>query len=119
MNKKVITLIITIVLIVIAYSAPVFANLDSAMSQMKGVTNVSGNSQMVSMGNKVIGVVYYAGIVVAVGMVMISGIRFMMASPDEKASIKKQSIPFLIGAILVFSAVNVMKIVGNMTEWIK
>ena len=118
MNKKIITVIITIIVLIVC-SVPAFADVSSAMSQMKGVTNVTGNSQMVGMGNKIIGVVYYVGIVVAIAMVMISGIRFMMASPDEKASIKKQSIPYLIGAILVFSAVNVMKIVGNMAEWIK
>ena len=37
---------------------------------------------------------------------MVLGVRYMMGSAEEKAEYKKVMIPYLIGAVLLFAAVN-------------
>lgn len=118
MPKK-IAISLFIILILLSCTTQVFAE-PPGMSTMQGISNISqGNSGLTNMGNQVIGIVYAVGIAVAIGILMILGIKYMMASPEDRASIKSSAIPYLIGAILTFGAVNIMKIVADMAEWVK
>lgn len=38
---------------------------------------------------------------------MLLGIKYMLGSTDEKASYKKSMLPYLIGSIMLFGAVNI------------
>ena len=49
--------------------------------------------------------------IVAVAAVVIAGIRYMFASADEKADIKKQTIVLVAGAVLVFAATYILTLV--------
>ena len=49
-------------------------------------------------------------------MVTILGIKYMLASPGEKADVKKQIAPLLIGAVLLFSAVNIIQIIAKFAD---
>ena len=42
---------------------------------------------------------------------IILGIKYMYSSPEDKAEIKKKLVPFIIGGVLVFGAVQLVKIV--------
>ena len=48
---------------------------------------------------------------VAILMLIGLGIHYMYIAPEAKAQYKKQAVPFVIGAILVFAAVAIMKII--------
>lgn len=118
MIKKVIINLFAFI-VLFAISMPVFADAPgySAMSQ---INNASGGSSMVKeAGNQIIGTVYIVGVIASVGSMMIMGIRFMLASPEGKADLKAQLVPYLIGAILIFAAVNVMALVEKMAGSIK
>lgn len=64
--------------------------------------------------NLVYKILVVLGISVAVIMSGILGIRFMMGSTEEKAQVKEQLIPFIIGCIVVFGAFSIWSIVVNM-----
>lgn len=51
--------------------------------------------------------------ILAISAIIIAGLRYMFASADGKADIKNQTIILIVGAILVFSAVEVAKFVAN------
>lgn len=51
--------------------------------------------------------------VAAIAAVVFSGLRYMFASANDKADIKKQTITLVIGGILVFAAVPFTKLVVN------
>lgn len=58
-------------------------------------------------------------VVVAVGVAMILGIQFMMASADEKAKVKEAIMPFAVGCMVVFGSFTIWKIavnIGNDSE---
>lgn len=54
--------------------------------------------------------------ILAVAAVVIAGVRYMFASADAKADIKKQSIGLVVGAILVFAASTVINFIITVTE---
>ena len=113
MKKKIITTLLTLIFVVFALSIPVFAN-PPGSSSLQDINNPWGtNTQLRRAGNKVIGIVWVVGGVASVIFLMMLGIRYMIASPDEKAQVKQQLIPFVFGAILTFGAINIIGIVGT------
>lgn len=64
--------------------------------------------------NMVLGLVQVIGYIVSVLMVTIIGIKYIFTSPDGKAEVKKQLIPFLIGALLLFSGTV---LVSTISRW--
>lgn len=56
------------------------------------------------------------GISIAVIMSGILGIRFMMGSTEDKAQVKEQLIPFIIGCIVIFGAFSIWSVVVNIGE---
>ena len=65
------------------------------------------------VGNKILGLIQAVGTFISVGGLMILGIRYMIGSTEERASYKKSMLPYIIGAILLFGAVNITSIIYN------
>lgn len=63
--------------------------------------------------NTVIGLIQVVGTGVAIVMVTIQGVKYLMASPSDKATVKHSAVPILIGCILLFAAVNIVKIIAD------
>ncbi|MDE5830160.1 MAG: pilin [Clostridia bacterium] len=68
------------------------------------------------IGNVALGLVQVIGTFLAVGVLMILGIKYMVGSAEERASYKKSMLPYIVGAILLFGAVNLTAVVVNMTS---
>ena len=64
-----------------------------------------------NVGTNVVSIITTVGIIVAVVVLLILGIRYMMGSASEKAEYKKTMIPYLIGAVLIFGASAIAKAV--------
>lgn len=60
---------------------------------------------------KILGVMQWVGIAIAVGMIIFCGIKFVMSGAGEKAKVKETLIPILIGAVLIACAVTITEIV--------
>ena len=54
--------------------------------------------------------------ILAIAAIVVAGIRYMFASADQKADIKKSLVVLVIGAILVFGASTVAKIIMDATN---
>lgn len=118
--KKVISLIVMITMIlgcvtfVCAESSggdPGIAGLTSAMS---GVTTMaSTGSKIGQVINNVIGLIQMVGSGIALIVITLLGIKYLLASPGEKADVKKQILPIIIGCALLFGAVNLMAAVAS------
>ena len=66
--------------------------------------------------NQVIGMLQYAGSGIALIMVTWCGFKYMMASNEAKADVKKQVLPIVIGAVLLFGAVNLVGIIQGIGQ---
>ena len=73
----------------------------------EGITNVGGT---------IVNIITTIGIIVAVVVLLILGIKYLMGSASEKAEYKKTMIPYLVGAILIFGASAIAKAVIAMSE---
>lgn len=75
--------------------------------QVDGINNV---------GKNIVSIITTIGIIVAVIVLLILGIKYMMGSASEKAEYKKTMIPYLVGAVLIFGASAIAKAVIAMSE---
>ena len=85
-----------------------------AESALNNITISYDNGTVTDMGGKIASVISTVGVVVAVVVLLILGIKYMMGSASEKAEYKKTMIPYLVGAILVFAASAITKVVISM-----
>ena len=72
--------------------------------------NVNANSatEFNGIGSTVLSYIQWFGYAMAVGMLLYVGIKYMMASANEKADLKKASINYVIGAIVVAAATTIV-----------
>ena len=57
-----------------------------------------------TIGGNIVNWIWGISIVVAVVVLMVTGLKFIVGSTQEKAEYKKTMIPYLVGAILIFGA---------------
>ena len=81
------------------------------VNDLKG-TEVS-NSNLTTVGEKILGIGTTIGSVVSVFVLVMLGIKYMMGSTDEKAEYKKTMIPYIIGCILVVSTTTIVSFIYN------
>ena len=117
-TMKILMFIATAVL-VMAMGASVVYGANFSPTDVKANTSVQGTEQIKSLGGNIVGIIQTVGIVLAVVILMILGIKYMMGSAEEKAEYKKTMIPYIIGAVLIFAASNVAGMIYDWASTIK
>ena len=103
MNKKLVKILTTVLLIVMMVSV--------AASQITGSTDGTRSTEIANVGKSIVGILQTVGIILSVIVLIILGIKYMMGSAEEKADYKKSMIPYLVGAILIFAASALAQVV--------
>lgn len=106
--KKIFSLLITLSLICSSISYALPPDLNPSMSMP--------DSKIESIVPEILGLVRWIGYAVAIGMLIYIGIKYVMSAADEKANLKRASINYLIGAIVVFAASTVMGWIKTFVE---
>lgn len=117
---KLISILLFVAMISISLTTVVSASgIDAAnlANQLKGNTSAVQGDVM-NIGNQIIGIITTVGVVVAVVILLVLGIKYMMGSASEKAEYKKTMIPYLVGAILIFGASAITKVVVGLASGI-
>ena len=94
----------------------------SALDTMKqglqgGMT--SGGTAVAGLGKSIVGIMQVVGVVVAVVVILVIGIKYLIGSAEERAEYKKTMIPYLVGAILIFAATTIVNVVYNLASSIQ
>ena len=114
MSKKTLTKITLITLILLTLlNTIVNDNIDTNIN-----ISTETRTEFKSIFESLLGFLQTAGSIIAVVTILIIGIKYMSASTDERAEYKRNMVPYLVGAILVFSTVNIVQIVYNFMEGI-
>ena len=116
--RKFISLISIILLVNILFGISTYADTTvtdtssviEAMEDAKS-ENMAGESNISKIINTIIGLLQITGTGISIIVVTLLGIKYLMASPSEKADTKKSIIPIAIGCVLLFGAVNLMSAV--------
>ena len=119
MSKKTMKILTTVatILLIVSMGASVVYGLTP--KDMEANTSATGTSEVQSLGQNVMGVIQVAGVVIAVIILMVIGIKYMMGSAEEKAEYKKTMIPYLVGAILIFAASTIANVVYKFATGLK
>ncbi|MBO5476516.1 MAG: TrbC/VirB2 family protein [Clostridia bacterium] len=103
--------IIMVLLVVVA--TPVFA-LD--LNETFNNNNAGGSNTANRIINNVWGTVLLVLQILAVAAIVFAGVKYMFAGADEKATIKNGLLVLAIGAILVFGASTVVKLLMDVVS---
>lgn len=116
---KILPIIMTVLMVLTAIS-PVFAGAEALLGSVQPSPENSSATTFWEVGNNVLGIIQIVGTLIAVGVLMVIGIKYMMGSAEEKAEYKKTMLPYIIGAVVLFAAVNIAKAVvsvaGSITQ---
>ena len=125
MNKKIIKTIcfvIPVVLVLLVVSNNVFAFNQMDVGKINEALKGDENGQLPVSASaktsilKVWGTVLLILQILSVAAIVIAGIRYMFASAEGKAGIKKQTIGLMVGAVLVFGASGIIGLITNITN---
>ena len=104
--------IVTVLLMITLVCTNVFAAID--MDQITADKDLGDADQaMTDMGSTILTFVTNAAMILSVVLIAVLGVKYMMGSTEEKAEYKKSLLPYIIGAVLVFAAGAIGKMVVN------
>lgn len=96
MNKKLISMFLTFIFCM-AFCINIYATGSIITSAI--IASVTG--EIGNMASDVLGYIQYIAWAIAIGMIIYVGIKYMMASANEKASLKSGTINLIIGALVI------------------
>ena len=105
MKKNKMTKILTVIIFISAMLFIVGCQTNNVMAAdvndiyIRNITDIDSTNIV----GKVLGIVQAAGYVAATLVLTLKGIQYIWSSPDGKADIKKQFIPYFIGILILFS----------------
>ncbi len=109
-SMKIVSILMMAVMMIMV-ATPVFADVNPG-SAISGINpSYSGNTDFVNKMGKIIGFLQWAGAIAGVLIIAIFGIKYMMGSLEEKAEYKKTMVPFVVGAVVLFAAPQIAKLI--------
>lgn len=109
--KIIIAMILILLTIIILSNITLATTLDEF-----NTTKVPAGPEFNNIGNATVRVLTTIGMVLSVIVLVVLGIKYMMGSVDERAEYKKTLMPYVIGAILIFSASSIASIIYNIAK---
>ena len=106
----VLTILLAIINVVLATDIP------GKIDQIAQGNSSADTTKVVNLGATIVTIMQTVGIVVAVVVLLILGIKYMMGSAEEKAEYKKTMIPYLVGAVLIFASTTIVNVVYNIAN---
>lgn len=117
-SKKIFLRILPVLIVLmVVFTTNVFAD-NAGFSNFNGDMQVNANTggKTVKVIGNVWGIVLTVLQVAAIAAIVFSGVRYMFASADSKADIKKQMIWLVVGGVLVFAASTVVKLITTVAN---
>lgn len=114
---KVLSIALIVLTVLLAISNVLLAtDIPGKIDQIAKGNSSADTSKVVNLGATIVTIMQTVGIVVAVVVLLILGIKYMMGSAEEKAEYKKTMIPYLVGAILIFASTTIVNVVYNIAN---
>lgn len=115
MSKKVIKILMVLLIIILVLTKICYtAEIDT--EAYKDIYDKSDTNKIINLGGKVLGVVQIISVATGVIMLIILGMKYMVSSVEEKATIKQKLIPYVIGAFLIFAGTKFLQIIQDLAK---
>lgn len=117
-QMKIISVLLIIMTLVgvlgtVSLAAP---NLEDKIGSIAEGKDSIQDGKIIELGKAIVTIMQTVGIVVAVVVLLILGIKYMMGSAEEKAEYKKTMIPYVVGAVLIFASTTIVNIVYQLAN---
>lgn len=111
---RIISTILLTIMLVTSIAGVVFAapDIDKTIGDIDGA-KAGDTTKVTTIGGKITNIIQVVGIVVAIAVVLIIGIKYMTGSVEQKAEYKKVMIPYIIGAVLLVAGTSIVKVIFN------
>lgn len=108
MNKtmKIISTLVTALVLVAVLSQGVFAAYDSVISGLEG-GSAADTSAITGKAQTWLATIRNVSAIAAVFVITFLGIKYMMGSVEEKAGYKKSFIPLIVGIVIIVAATTI------------
>ena len=114
--KKILLTVLPVMMLVLVVFVTFGSNVLATGVSTEFPAGNTGSSTVDTIAKNAWGTVLSVLQILAFAAVVIAGVRYMFASADQKADIKKGMIYLIIGAILVFASSTIIKVVVNATN---
>ena len=101
--NKVVVKIVSMILITMAIISITVSCFALTPTDITGTDNPTGSTEIQNLGNNLVGIFQVVGVVLAVVIIIVLGIKYMLGSAEEKSEYKKSMLPYLVGAALIFA----------------
>lgn len=116
-NIKIIAILFLLVLLIFSATTYVQADIDINPEKYNpGKLTLEESKRAVTMAGKVLKIVRTCGVIVAMIAVSIIGLKYMLASLDEKAKYKENAIPYIVGCALLVLCTSLPSIIYNIIQ---
>lgn len=112
--KVISTLLLTIMLVASIAGTVLAVDPNTVLNGLNGNGNVQTND-LTEVGNNIVTIIQVVGIVIAVIVLLVIGIKYMMGSASEKAEYKKTMIPYIVGAVLIFAGTSLVRVIYSLS----
>lgn len=114
---KLISVLLIVLTIVLTLSNVVMASdIPGKIETISKGNSSADTDKVIQLGATIVTIMQTVGIVVAVVILLILGIKYMMGSAEEKAEYKKTMIPYLVGAVLIFASTTIVNVVYQLAN---
>lgn len=119
--KKIIIILIMMIMMIMMIAMitepyKVYATTIDVNAYKPNIEGVDSANRATTIANSITNILAVIGTVVSVAMLIILGIKYMIGTVQEKADYKKTMGPYLVGAVMVFSITQILKIIASMVS---
>ena len=112
--KVISTLLLAIMLVASIAGTVLAVDPNTVLNGLNGNGNVQTND-LTKVGNNIVTIIQVVGIVIAVIVLLVIGIKYMMGSASEKAEYKKTMIPYIVGAVLISAGTSLVRVIYSLS----
>ena len=117
---KVVIVALIAALLIFSLSTEVSALKFDEINETTVTANASDTTGAADSLNRIIGsamtVVQVVGVGVAIIMLIVLAIKYISAAPGDKADIKKHAVVYVVGAVVLFGATNIIATLVEFTN---
>ncbi len=118
MKKKIISLILISILLI--FSFQIYSTGFDYSSQVDKMMKGDGNEKVLNPVNNISGTAITVAQIIAVGvaiiMLLVLAMKYMISAPEDRATIKKHAVVYVVGAIIMFSTTGILGIIKQLAK---
>lgn len=118
-SKKIILRILPVLLVMLlVVTTNVFAADETPAISASNPKGGAAIGKITTLGGNIWSTIQVIVQIAAIAAIVFAGVRYMFASADDKANIKKQTVILIVGAALVFAAVPIASFIQSTAQQI-